>query len=109
MYSCWLWCLRKCLVKACGVLGYCLILCFPDCVGYGLDVLVAFGCGLLGLAVVWVLFYLLGWFFGYWIFGFIGFAFVFDDAVIFVNSVGYCDTVYRCGVLGCLFVSLRFD
>lgn len=76
MYSCWLWCLRKCLVKACGVLGYCLILCFPDCVDYGLDVLVVFGCGLLGLAVVWVLFYLLGWFFGYWIFGFIGFEFV---------------------------------
>lgn len=64
------------MVKDCGVLGYCLILCLSDCVGYGLDVLVVFSCGLLGLAVVWVLFYLLGWFFGYWIFGFIGFGFV---------------------------------
>lgn len=59
-----------CIVAGCGVyvsvwlglwgFGYCLILCFPDCVGYDLDVLVVFGCGLLGLAVVWVLFYLLG-------------------------------------------------
>lgn len=31
-----------------------------------------------------------------------------DGAVTLVNSVGHCDTVYRCGVFGYLFGSLYF-